>query len=37
MNLHEMKFARAEIICIALGVLLLVFAALRETVMAMNP
>jgi hypothetical protein len=36
MNLRDVRLSRAEMLCLASGILLLFFAAYRETVMAMS-
>jgi hypothetical protein len=36
MNLRDVRLSKPEMLCLIIGVLLLVFAAYRETVMAMN-
>ena len=36
MNLRDVRLTRAELLCLIVGILLLFFAAYRETVMAMN-
>jgi hypothetical protein len=36
MNLRDVRLSRAELLCLIAGILLLFFAAYRETVMAMN-
>jgi len=36
MNLRDVRLSRQEIVCLVLGILLLIIAAYRETVMAMN-
>jgi len=36
MNLRDVRLSRAEILCLTSGILLLIIAAYRETVMAMN-
>jgi hypothetical protein len=36
MNLRDARLSRAEILCLVSGILLLMFAACRETVMAMS-
>jgi len=36
MNLRDVRLSRAELLCLVIGILLLFFAAYRETVMVMN-
>jgi len=36
MNLRDVRLSRAEMLCLIVGILLLIIAAYRETVMAMN-
>jgi len=36
MNFRDVRLSRAELLCLIVGILLLFFAAYRETVMAMN-
>jgi len=36
MNLRDVRLARSEVICLVIGILLVIFAAYRETLMAMS-
>jgi hypothetical protein len=36
MNLREVRLARPEILCLIMGLFLLLIAAYRETMMALN-
>lgn len=37
MNLRDVRFTRSEIVSLLVGLGMLIFAAVRETLMAMNP